>query len=592
MSYQALYRKYRPATFDEVVGQQAIIQTLKNAVVQDRIAHAYLFCGPRGTGKTSIAKIFARMLNCTSENHNQPCGYCENCNMAISGSHPDIIEIDAASNNGVDEVRDLIDRVKYAPMQGKYKIYIVDEVHMMTPGAFNALLKTIEEPPEHVIFIFATTEPNKVIPTIISRCQRFDFSKVSQSDIEKRLNVVCQSEKINIDQEALSLIASLSDGGMRDSLSILDQCVAYCSDAISTDDVRKIYGVVTSRDIAQLFQYLYKRDIDSLIRELEMISNQGMDLKRLTSDFISLLKNSIIYDYSSDTTLINENTKSIIREYIVNAPLSFRMNVLNELMETYHKFVYASNLLDYLEVGLLRTLSKSYDSKSKHIEEETNKSEIHKNTKSHSEYENKHDKTSEISEKKDKKEKISDKIVQESKKEAYDVSRETFKQSENENSKIILEDGFVIQLLVGADKKERQADVQKYENRTSFLSESKYKRAAILLKQSSIIASGDNYIVISVRSDVESKEINEYQNKKGFESFITELLGKTKKVFSIDHTQQNRVFNEFKEKMIQGMLPEPAIVVVQKKNNIENSSGSTEEEELKKYFPDLLVKKD
>ena len=200
MAYQALYRKYRPSNFDEVVGQQPIIQTLKNAIVQNRIAHAYLFCGPRGTGKTSIAKIFAKMLNCEDES-NKPCGKCTNCKMVQNGSHPDIIEIDAASNNGVDEVRNLIDKVKYAPMQGKYKVYIIDEVHMMTTGAFNALLKTIEEPPAHVVFILATTEPNKVIPTIISRCQRFDFNKVSQKDIEKRLSIVCKEEKIEIDSE-------------------------------------------------------------------------------------------------------------------------------------------------------------------------------------------------------------------------------------------------------------------------------------------------------------------------------------------------------------------------------------------------------
>ena len=241
MAYQALYRKYRPTNFDEVVGQTHIIQTLKNAIVQNRIAHAYLFCGPRGTGKTSIAKIFAKTLNCTN-NQDAPCGVCENCKMAANGSHPDIIEIDAASNNGVDEVRNLIDKVKYAPMQGKYKIYIIDEVHMMTSGAFNALLKTIEEPPAHVIFIFATTEPNKVLPTIISRCQRFDFNKVSMHDIKYRLSVVCKNEGIEIDENGLTLIAQLADGGMRDALSILDQCVAYCSSHIDVNDIRKRAG--------------------------------------------------------------------------------------------------------------------------------------------------------------------------------------------------------------------------------------------------------------------------------------------------------------------------------------------------------------
>lgn len=239
MAYQALYRKYRPASFDEVVGQKHIVQTLKNAIANQRIAHAYLFCGPRGTGKTSIAKIFARTLNCTGEN--PPCMECENCKLSLDGTHPDIIEIDAASNNGVDEVRALIERVNYSPMEGKYKIYIIDEVHMMTSGAFNALLKTIEEPPEHVIFIFATTEPHKVLPTILSRCQRYDFSKVSNHDIQQRLIQICEKENVNADEDALEFIATLADGGMRDALSILDQCIAYEQNHITIDAVREIY---------------------------------------------------------------------------------------------------------------------------------------------------------------------------------------------------------------------------------------------------------------------------------------------------------------------------------------------------------------
>lgn len=371
MAYQALYRKYRPTNFDEVVGQTHIIQTLKNAIVQNRIAHAYLFCGPRGTGKTSIAKIFAKTLNCTNS-QDAPCGVCENCKMAANGSHPDIIEIDAASNNGVDEVRNLIDKVKYAPMQGKYKIYIIDEVHMMTSGAFNALLKTIEEPPAHVIFIFATTEPNKVLPTIISRCQRFDFNKVSMHDIKYRLSVVCKNEGIEIDENGLTLIAQLADGGMRDALSILDQCVAYCSSHIDVNDIRKIYGVVTSEDIGKLFYSVYKKDVDSFVKDIQKYSDMGMDIKRLTADFIHMLKDSLILDYSENSTLVSDMNKDMIRKYFKLAPINFKIKCMEELMDTYNKYTYASNALDYLEASLLKISSYSYESKTHIIDSDHN----------------------------------------------------------------------------------------------------------------------------------------------------------------------------------------------------------------------------
>lgn len=591
MAYQALYRKYRPSNFDEVVGQQPIIQTLKNAIVQNRIAHAYLFCGPRGTGKTSIAKIFAKMLNCEDES-NKPCGKCINCKMVQNGSHPDIIEIDAASNNGVDEVRNLIDKVKYAPMQGKYKVYIIDEVHMMTTGAFNALLKTIEEPPAHVVFILATTEPNKVIPTIISRCQRFDFNKVSQKDIEKRLSIVCKEEKIEIDPEAISLIAQLADGGMRDSLSILDQCIAYCSSNITVDNVREVYGVLTTSDIGKLFEHLYAHEVDALIQQIQECSDKGMDLKRLTSDFITLLKESIILDYSSNSQLVSNTHKEVIEKYLLKSPSPFRFNVLNELMDVFNKYNYASNVLDYLETALLKSISNSYEIKSKTAHEviEESDGENEENIAESSDLS--YDLTSEKSEIDKKVPKNSENTSTSELETISDVSRETLKEVGNKDSKIILNDEYILQLLVGANKTERKIDTAKIDERNMYLADLEYAKYANSLRNIAIVASGDKYIVVAVRSELEAKEINEMQLTQGFEDFMEQVLGKAKKIFAIDHIQQTRVLEEFKERMIQGTLPEPVDVIISRSHSSDKEKKLSEEEQMIELFPNIEIVND
>lgn len=591
MAYQALYRKYRPSNFDEVVGQQPIIQTLKNAIVQNRIAHAYLFCGPRGTGKTSIAKIFAKMLNCEDES-NKPCGKCINCKMVQNGSHPDIIEIDAASNNGVDEVRNLIDKVKYAPMQGKYKVYIIDEVHMMTTGAFNALLKTIEEPPAHVVFILATTEPNKVIPTIISRCQRFDFNKVSQKDIEKRLSIVCKEEKIEIDPEAISLIAQLADGGMRDSLSILDQCIAYCSSNITVDNVREIYGVLTTSDIGKLFEHLYAHEVDALIQQIQECSDKGMDLKRLTSDFITLLKESIILDYSSNSQLVSNTHKEVIEKYLLKSPSPFRFNVLNELMDVFNKYNYASNVLDYLETALLKSISNSYEIKSKTTHDVIEDSDRENKENFAKSSDLSYDLTSEKSEIDKKVPKNSENTGISESETISDVSRETLKEVGNKDSKIILNDEYILQLLVGANKTERKIDTAKMDERNMYLADLEYAKYANSLRNIAIVASGDKYIVVAVRSELEAKEINEMQLTQGFEDFMEQVLGKAKKIFAIDHIQQTRVLEEFKERMIQGTLPEPVDVIISRSNSSDKEKKLSEEEQMIELFPNIEIVND
>ena len=301
MSYKALYRSYRPQTFGEVAGQEHIVTTLKNAIKENRISHAYLFAGPRGTGKTTVAKLLAKALNCTGEN--PPCDQCPNCKAITVGEHPDVIEIDAASNNGVDEVRDLIDKVKYAPINGKYKVYIIDEVHMMSTGAFNALLKTLEEPPAHIVFVLATTEPHKILPTIISRCQRFDFKKVENHDIISRLEYVLKSENKKYELPALESVAKLAEGGMRDALSILEQCLAY-NNELTVESVNMVYGLLSMDNKISFIKQLLSKDIKGVLTSLDNMLSGSIDIKRLTFDLVDVLKDIIIYKNTQDVSIL------------------------------------------------------------------------------------------------------------------------------------------------------------------------------------------------------------------------------------------------------------------------------------------------
>ena len=335
--YQALYRKYRPSNFDEVVGQKVIVKTLKNAIKYDRLSHAYLFCGPRGTGKTSIAKILAKTINCTNLQDYLPCNECENCLQYNNKQSVDIIEIDAASNNGVDEIRELRDKVGLVPSFGKYKIYIIDEVHMLTTSAFNALLKTLEEPPKHVIFILATTEPFKIPITILSRCQRFDFKKISVDDIVSRLRAIADAENIKIKDEILKEIAILSDGGMRYSINLLDQVNAYVGGEkeVTYEDVHDVNGTLKPEELYDFISKIKNNDLKDALLLSDSYNDIGKNMTKVLEELISFFRNILIAKVVPD--YLNDN---IYFDFYKKIASSYTVEQINDIMKLMNNSLY------------------------------------------------------------------------------------------------------------------------------------------------------------------------------------------------------------------------------------------------------------
>ncbi len=349
MSYQVLYRTYRPSRFDEVVGQEYIVKILKNTIKNKRIAHAYLFAGPRGTGKTTIAKLFAKAINCEDFNE-EACDNCPSCLAFKENNHPDIIELDAASNNSVDDIREIIEQVPYSPIVGKYKVYIIDEVHMLSSSAFNALLKTLEEPPAHVVFILATTDPQKIIPTVLSRCQRYNFSKISNLNMEKKMVEILNKEHLQYEDKALDEVAMLAEGGMRDALSILEQILSYNNDGIFLEDVQRIFGLSTKEEKVELLIKIHN-DLTGSINLLRQMYDSGIDPKRLCVDLLEIIKESLIYSDDQNETLLNKLSKFDCMNILDVVSVNDLLSDITYLEEALNKARSNQSFLTYLELA-------------------------------------------------------------------------------------------------------------------------------------------------------------------------------------------------------------------------------------------------
>ena len=354
MGYTALYRKFRPLTFSEMVGQEHITRTLRNQIIANRVGHAYLFNGGRGTGKTSSAKILARAINCLNPKDGEPCNECEICKAALNGSLTDIVEMDAASNNSVEDIRSIREEVNFLPTKAKYRVYIIDEVHMLSTGAFNALLKTLEEPPEHVKFILATTEPQKLPATILSRCQRFDFKRISNEDIIKRLEIVCKESQIEITQGALNIIAVLSEGAMRDALSILERCTQDGENRIDEDKIKDLVGIPKLEYVHSIISAILEYNLEDAIKETENILNQGKDLDNFLWEMIKYVKDILIFKSCGMADLYTENEKNLIKDLSSKYSNQRLVKLVYDLSELQNNMKWSTQKNVLFEAGMIK----------------------------------------------------------------------------------------------------------------------------------------------------------------------------------------------------------------------------------------------
>lgn len=572
MGYQVLYRTYRPKKFSEVVGQEYIIKTLQNAIKINKVAHAYLFAGPRGCGKTSVAKLFAKAINC--ENYNgEACDECNSCLTYNESNHPDIIEMDAASKSRVEDIREILDEVPYAPLIGKYKVYIIDEVHMLSTSAFNALLKTLEEPPSHVIFILATTDPQKVIPTVLSRCQRYNFSKINSVDMVNKMKEILDKENIVYEDAALKEVATLADGGMRDALSILEQILSYNNEGVTLKDVENIFGLSTTEEKVNLLINTHTQNSEVVISKLRQMYQSGIDMKRLAIDLLDIVKETLIYsDSGSDKLLTKINgaqAQSIFNVARVNKLLD-DAKALEECLNTHGN----QNFLSYLELCLIKMAA------SNGLQEENKPVNVRRHAPITPPKKEEVIKE-EVKVLEEIKPQVEEKVEEVITEEIKEVIETHINQVNSDNLQIVNVD-FLTKVLVSCSKDNKINDAVIYNRLELYKYEPDNRKFYELLSGTEMFASSNDAIII-VASPSKVTSINEREVNEEIYNFIVKEFGIEKMVFAIDDDTRNSLIKSYREMMASG---HPETVVVKK---YEVKKELTTEERLRDMFGDIRV---